>query len=177
MYIIDFILDTLKYSISGLIVFFSAWFVIRNYLSERFNLERMAIKRAGLNYTLPLRLQAYERTVLFLERVNPTSILIRLHSPGITAREMQGLVISEIQSEYQHNISQQIYLSDLAWATLKQVKEDTIVLINSAVNGLPEDASGVELSRVVLTHLANLETDNPYDIALLMVKRDLQLLF
>jgi translation initiation factor 2B subunit (eIF-2B alpha/beta/delta family) len=104
-------------------------------------------------------------------------MLIRLHVPGMSAREMQGLVISDIRAEYQHNISQQIYVSDSAWKTVRQVKEDTVSMINSAVNALPENASSVDLSRAVLSHLANLETDNPYDLALNIVKGDMQSLF
>jgi len=173
----DFILDIIKYSLAGLIVFFTGWFFIKTYLSEKLNFQRMELKRAGLKHTLPLRLQAYERTVLFLERVNPSSMLLRLHTPGMSAREMQSLVISDIRAEYQHNISQQIYVSDRAWATVKQVKEDTISMINSALSALPENASSVDLSRAILTHLANLETENPYDLALTIVKRDMQSLF
>jgi len=104
-------------------------------------------------------------------------MLIRLHTPGMSAREMQGLIISDIRAEYQYNISQQIYVSDRAWATVKQVKEDTISMINSAVNALPENSSAVDLSRAVLGHLANLETENPYDLALSIVKGDMQSLF
>jgi hypothetical protein len=173
----EFILDLLKYAFAGLIVFFTGWYVIKSYLNERFNFQRMELKKAGLKHTLPLRLQAYERTVLFLERINPESMLIRLHVPGMSAREMQGLVISDIRAEYQHNISQQIYVSDSAWKTVRQVKEDTVSMINSAVNALPENASSVDLSREVLSHLVNLETDNPYDLALNIVKGDMQSLF
>jgi hypothetical protein len=172
-----FILDILKYALAGLIVFFAGWFVIKNYLNERLNFQRMELKRAGLKHTLPLRLQAYERIVLFLERINPSSMLIRLHSPGMGAREMQALIISDIRAEYQHNISQQLYVSDRAWATVKQVKEDTVSMINSAVNALPENASALDLSRAVLSHLANLETENPYDLALTIIKGDMQSLF
>jgi len=172
-----FILDILKYALAGLIVFFAGWFVIKNYLNERLNFQRMELKRAGLKHTLPLRLQAYERIVLFLERINPSSMLIRLHSPGMGAREMQALVIADIRAEYQHNISQQLYVSDRAWATVKQVKEDTVSMINSAVNALPENASALDLSRAVLSHLANLETENPYDLALTIIKGDMQSLF
>ena len=78
----EFILDLLKYAFAGLIVFFTGWFVVKNYLSEIFDFQRMELAKAGLKHTLPLRLQAYERTVLFLERINPESMLIRLHVPG-----------------------------------------------------------------------------------------------
>lgn len=173
----NFILDIVKFTLSGIIVFLTGWFFIKNYLSERVNLQRLELKRESMKYTLPLRLQAYERTILFLERVNPSSILIRLHSPGISAHEMQAVVIADIRAEYQHNISQQIYVSDTAWIVVKKIKEDTISLVNSAASALPEDSSSLELSRSILTHLASLEDENPYDLALSIVKRDMQSLF
>ena len=173
----EFILDLLKYAFAGLIVFFTGWYVVKTYLNEKFNFQRMELKKAGLKHTLPLRLQAYERIVLFLERINPESMLIRLHTPGMSAREMQTLVISEIRLEYQHNISQQIYMSDSAWKTVRQVKEETISMINNTVNVLPENTSSVDLSRAILSHLANLENENPYELALQIVKSDMQSLF
>lgn len=177
MNVIQFLLDVLKYSIAGLVVFFVAWIFIENYLREKLNFKRMELKREELKQTLPLRLQAYERVVLFLERINPTNMLIRLHIPGMSARELHNLIISDIKAEYQHNISQQIYVSDGAWATVKQVKEDTISMMNSAFQSLPENTSSAEFSRAILNHLANLESENPYDLALKIVKADLQSLF
>lgn len=173
----NFILDILKYTLSGIIVFLAGWFFIRKYLNEKVSLQRLELRRERMKYTLPLRLQAYERTILFLERINPSSILIRLHSPGISAQEMQTILIADIRAEYQHNISQQIYVSDTTWTIVKKIKEDTIVLINSAANALPDDSSSLELSRAILTHLANLEEENPYDLALSIIKRDMQSLF
>ena len=173
----NFILDILKYTLSGIIVFLVGWFFIKNFLNEKINLQRLELKLESMKLTLPLRLQAYERTILFLERINPSSILIRLHSPGISTQEMQAILIADIRAEYQHNISQQIYVSDTTWAVVKKIKEDTIVLINSAANALPNDSSSLELSRAILTHLANLEEENPYDLALSIVKRDMQSLF
>lgn len=174
---IHYLLDIVKYALAGLIVFFTAWYFVRAYLSENFNFQRPDIKKAGLKHTLPLRLQAYERIVLFLERINPSSLLIRLHVPGLNAREMQKIIIADIRAEYQHNISQQIYVSDNAWAVVKKIQEDTIRIISSAADSLPENASSIDLSKSVLTHLANLESESPYDVALRIVKRDIQSLF
>lgn len=173
----DYLLDIIKFAIAGLIVFFIGWFFIKAYLSETLNHQTLELKKAGLKHTLPLTLQAYERTVLFLERINPSGMLVRLHVPGMSATEMQTLIITEIRAEYQHNISQQIYVSDRTWSVVKKIKEDTIGMINNAVKVLPENSSSIDLSRSVLTHLANLETENPYDMALSIVKRDIQSLF
>ena len=174
---LTFLLDIIKFALAGLIVFFTSWYFIKPFLIEKFNFQRLELKKAGLKHTLPLRLQAYERIILFLERINPSSLLIRLHVPGMSAREMQKIIISDIRAEYQHNISQQIYVSEKAWIVVRKIKEDTIGIISSAANALPEDASSMDLSKSILTHLANLETENPYDVALSIVKRDIQSLF
>lgn len=177
MNITYYLLDILKYTLSGLIIFFTAWYVIKEHLSQRLNVQLIDLKKESGRQTLPLRLQAYERAVLFLERINPVNMLVRLHNPGMTARQLQHLVIEEIRAEYQHNISQQIYISDHSWNVIKKVKEDTIALISNAANALPEDAGALELSRSVLMHLANLESENPYDLSLAMVKKDINALF
>lgn len=137
----------------------------------------LEIKKESLKHTLPLRLQAYERTILFLERINPANLLVRLHVSGMSAREMQAIIVSDIRNEYQHNISQQIYVSDNTWNVVKKIKDDTISIVNSAVTALPENATSGDLSRSILIHLAGLETENPYDIALKIVKQDVQSLF
>lgn len=172
-----FILDILKYAAAGLIVFFTAWYFIREHLNRKLNVQLLDLKKETLRQTLPLRLQAYERIVLFLERVNPVNMLVRLHVPGMSARQLQQMVVNEIRSEYQHNISQQIYVNENTWEVVKKIKEDSIALISNAANALPEDASALELSRSVLLHLANLESENPYDMAIVLVKREIHTIF
>jgi hypothetical protein len=174
---IAYLLDILKFAFAGLIVFFTGWFFVKDFISMKLNYENLELKKAGVQYTLPLRLQAHERLVLFLERINPASALIRLHVSGITAREMQHIILSDIRAEYQHNISQQIYVSERAWKIVKRIKDDTIAMVNSAVNALPENASSAELGKAILMHLSELETENPYDIALSIVKQDIHSLF
>lgn len=177
MNITYYLLDILKYTLSGLIIFFTSWYVIKEHLSQRLNASLIDLRKENVRQTLPLRLQAYERVVLFLERINPVNLLVRLHNPGMTARQLQHVVIEEIRAEYQHNISQQIYVNDQTWNVVKKVKEDTIALISNVANALPEDAGSLELSKAVLLHLANLEGENPYDLSLALVKKDIYTLF
>ena len=177
MNLIGYLLDILKFAVAGLIIFFIAWLFVRAYLKENLNFQSLELKKAGLKHTLPLRLQAYERIVLFLERINPANMLVRLHIAGMSACEMQNMILSDIRAEYQHNISQQIYVSDRAWSIAKKIKDNTISMVNSTVDALPENASSIDLSKSILKHLAALEEDNPYDVALSIVKRDIQSLF
>ncbi len=135
------------------------------------------LKKESLKHILPLRLQAYERTVLFLERITPANLLLRLHTPGMSAKEMHSIIIADIKAEYQHNISQQIYVSPTTWNVVKRIKDDTISIISSAARALPEQATSADLSKSVLVHLAGLEAEDPYEVALNIVKQDVQALF
>jgi len=123
-----------------------------------------------------LRLQAYERVVLFVERVNPSNLLIRMNANSYSAAELHSLVVAEIRNEYQHNVSQQIYVTTKAWSVVRRVKDDSLSMITNAYRGLPEGASGLDLSRTVLGHLSSLE-ENPYDIATILIRQDLDNIF
>ena len=174
MEIVTFLADILKYTLSGIIVFFATWFLVRTYLDRRIHHDLIELRRASLKNILPLRLQAYERAILFLERINPTNMLIRLHTVEMTALEMQQLILSEIRAEFQHNMAQQLYISNHSWGVVKKMMEDTIVMVNNTVNTLPENASAFALSKTILSHLERLEMENPYDMALTLIKRDIQ---
>ena len=171
-----YLLDILKYTLAGLIVFFTGFYIIRTYYEKIKMMGIFELKKTTQAHTLPLRLQAYERMVLFIERINPANMLIRLHVSEITASEMHQLIISEIRTEFQHNITQQLYTSNQTWMVVKRLKDDTISLINSAAKSLPGNASSLELNKAILIHLSNLD-ENPYDSALAIIKQDIHQLF
>ena len=173
---IDYLLDILKYTVAGIGVVYIAFYLFKPYLDKTSNLQVLEFKKAMTTQTLPLRLQAYERLVLFTDRINPSNLLIRLNGNSYSASELHSIILNEVRTEYQHNVTQQIYVSPQAWAVIRRVKDDTLNLITNAVNGLPENATGLDLGKVVLTHLSKLE-DNPYDIAIDMIRKDLEHLF
>jgi hypothetical protein len=176
MVLSSYLLDILKFTLAGIGTVYAAFYLIKPYLDKSESLQLMELKKTISNQTLPLRLQAYERIVLFVERVNPANMLVRLNSPGISAAELHSIVVSEIRNEFQHNITQQIYVSTRAWTVITRVKDDTLSVVTNAVKALPETATGLELSKTILAHLSHLE-DNPYDIALKIVREDMEGLF
>jgi hypothetical protein len=173
---LPYFLDVIKYALSGIIVFLIGFYVVKNYLDRMKMIGLLELKKTSQAHTLPLRLQAYERIILFIERLNPANMLLRLYVPEISASEMHQLIISEIRTEFQHNISQQLYTSNQTWIIVKRLKDDTLVLVNSAFKSLPEHASSLELNKAILIHLSKLEED-PYDTALTIIKQDIQQLF
>lgn len=176
MVLSTYLFDILKFTLAGIGTVYVAFYLIKPYLDKSESLQLMELKKTISNQTLPLRLQAYERIVLFVERVNPANMLIRLNEPGLSAAELHSIIVTDIRNEFQHNITQQIYVSARAWAVVTRVKDDTLSVVTNAVKALPETATGLELSKTVLAHLSHLE-DNPYDIALKIVREDIGGLF
>ncbi|WP_443945946.1 hypothetical protein ACJVDH_02220 [Pedobacter sp. AW1-32] len=152
------------------------YFVINKDLQHFFSLRKLEFLNQNKKELLPLRLQAHERLILFIDRLNPANLLLRLHQQGIKLSVLQAAVIQEIRTEYQHNITQQLYVGSETWAVVRKLKEDTIAMVNNAAQSLPAEANGVDLSKLILQHMASIN-DNPYDLTMELVKKDIQALF
>jgi hypothetical protein len=163
-------------AIGGSITVAFAWYLIRNKVQKYFQLKSFEARKEERSHLLPLRLQAHERIIVFIERINPANLFVRLHQQGISARVLQGIILNEIRTEYQHNVTQQLYVNPVSWNVLRKLKEDTIAMLNNAVAGLPAEASGIDLSRKVLEHMASI-SENPYDLCLELIQKDIHQLF
>ena len=97
-----------------------------------------------------LRLQAYERLVLLTERIALPNLISRLAQPGISALQMKMLLIENIKQEFDYNSTQQLYVSDIAWDSLRNLKEQNQSMIHQVSSTLPADATGSELSVILL---------------------------
>jgi len=160
----------------SVVVFLTAFYLIRQFLQARQG-ERMADQRKDdRRHTLPLRLQAYERLVLFLERIAPGGLVLRVHKSNMTARMLHAELTATIREEYEHNVTQQVYISDKAWARVKQAKEETIRLVNIAYEGCPDQAPGTELSQRVFETASRL-SHMPSQEAVLVLKEEVRRLF
>ncbi len=173
---ISLLLDILKYLIAGLGVVGISFYFIKPYIMRSERIQILEMKRAISNQVLPLRLQAYERMVLFIERLSPSNLLLRVNAPDYTPQELYSMILADVRNEYKHNITQQIYVSNEAWLVVKKVKDDTLNLVNNIVRSLPNTATGLDASRMILAHMAQMEED-PYEIAATLVKKDLDLIF
>ena len=124
--------------------------------------------------TLSLRLQAYERMTLFLERINPSQLLVRIAPISDNKIDYQNFVIAQIEQEFEHNLAQQIYISDECWSTITTAKNATIQMILLATkNEKTTDAN--QLREVILQNL--LEKQSPSNIALAFIKNEVSLLW
>jgi hypothetical protein len=107
--------------------------------------------RAGINNeTIKLQLQAYERLALFVERCGLKNLAGRIAPDGLSAAEMQGAFVQTLKTEYDYNISQQIYINTELWRAVSNFKEQNIYIINQVAGTLPGDAPGIQLSKSLL---------------------------
>ena len=173
MDIFSFLLDIFKYVLAGCaVVGVANWIFWIKYNAHVFRLKTLEMKSAARKEIQPLQLQAYERLVLLVERINPANAAVRLYNPDLDASAFEHLLVDEIRAEYEHNITQQLYVNEVAWSVTVQTKERTIALIRNAGSGLPAGATAKDLSTVLLTHVAALD-ENPYNMALKTIKSQL----
>jgi hypothetical protein len=102
-----------------------------------------------------MQLQAYERLIILVDRMALPHLISRVNQPHATAREMQLMLTQNIRSEFDYNITQQIYVSPDAWNAVKNLKEQNLLTINQLANVLPPQATGLDLNKLLLEFLMN----------------------
>ncbi|HQQ96518.1 MAG TPA: hypothetical protein PLX35_04610 [Cyclobacteriaceae bacterium] len=158
------------------LVLYAVYLTVRSFIHRELESKRMEIRARSIETILPNRLQAYERMCLFLERISPPNLLLRLNNPGYTAREFHKVLLDEIRNEYNHNVSQQIYMSDEVWNMIRNAKEDLTILINEASAGLEAEATALDLSRRIFELTLEKKVE-PISHALVELKKEIQQTF
>jgi hypothetical protein len=151
--------DILKFSIPALIVFFTAWVLLRNMIKNDQDKRRQELLLQNSRVVTPIRLQAYERIILFLERISFESLLVRVSTSDMSALTLHTTMLATIRSEYEHNLSQQIYMSQQAWEVVRNARSNMIKIINSEAEKLPPDSSGMALSKSLFEKLMELDQE------------------
>lgn len=164
----------------SVVVFLTAFYLFRGMLQGRAQ-ERQAdriarIKEEDHKQALPLRLQAYERLVLFMERISPGPLVLRVHKGHMTCDMLHRELLATIREEFEHNVTQQIYVSDKAWAHVRKAKEETLRIINITYDQMGEGSSGTVLSQRVFETASRL-SHLPTQEALLVLKEEVRKLF
>lgn len=152
----DDLFYSMRYAIPSIVVFLTAFVLLREFFRSEQRRRNQSLLLERMRVTIPLRLQAYERIVLLLERISPRNLVMRLHQPGLSVAGMQRLLIQSIREEFAHNLSQQLYVSSQAWQILEQAKEEMIGQVNAHANGLEKEADAMQLCK----RLLDMETES-----------------
>ena len=169
-------LEILKYTVPSLVLFATIWLFLRTWSRQEDKRRNHEFNMHMKEDILPVRLQAYERIILFMERMAPESILMRLNRKGMTAGQLQAELQNSIRHEYEHNLSQQTYISEEAWQKVQTARNQVVKIINESAAELNEGASGASLGKLVLEKVMELKTP-PSQAAVDFLKREVHELF
>ena len=172
----EVILEILKYTVPALIVFLTVLVMLRTWSRNEDKRRKTEFNMHISDDILPVRLQAYERSILLLERISPQSMIMRVSRNDFSARQLQQELLSNITSEFEHNIAQQTYLSTEAWEKIQAAKNQVINLVNETAKEVKPDASGPTLGKLILERLTEL-TNPPSQVAIDYLKQEVKTLF
>jgi len=162
--------------ILGAIVTFGMYLTITTVANKIFEKQKYDIRSKNAEITLPLRLQAYERMCLFLERITPNNLLLRLVPSASNALELQQILLFEIREEYNHNLAQQLYISIDAWAQVSNAMNEVVSVINQAALEVDAEMPASELAKKIFAKVIEQEIQ-PTTHALKFVKQEIQGIF
>jgi hypothetical protein len=161
------ILDLFLFAIPSLITGLIAYYFFKEHTKNEDGRRRFLLKKDMQVNSLPTRLQAYERMTLFLERITPSNLLIRISPTSSNKEDYEALIVQSIEQEFEHNLSQQIYISEKCWNIINAAKNATIQLIRKA-SLLEKTDTANKLREVILTEM--MERRSPSDAALSFLK-------
>ena len=165
-----------KLIIPAALVLYAMFLTVRAFINKELDKQRLEIRGKSIETVLPNRIHAYERICLFLERIAPNNLLLRVNNGNYTAKELQHIILNEIREEYNHNVSQQVYMSEEVWDLVKQAREELMVTVNEAARKVAPDASGMELTKQIL-EMEMAKNVDPISHALKEVKNEIRQIF
>ncbi len=173
----DTVLEIIKYTFPSLIVFFASYYTLKSLLKTENSKAQFEYKLEKQRVTLPIRLQAYERMTLLLERLTLANLINRVRTPNMSARTLQIALLQNIRMEFDHNVAQQIYVSAEAWMHIIAAKEQTLSIINRISASLPPQANSIDFSKRLLQYFGENEEPIPTDKPLQFLKEEVTKIF
>ena len=164
-------IEILKYCLPALCVLLATWIVMHKFYKSEAEKRLWELKRLSQKEISPLRMRAYERLVLLLERTTPEHMLMDLNLAEMTPLQVQAQLMHTIRQEFDHNLSQQIYVSDEVWSMIENAKQQTVAFVNSIAQQMPEGSSALDYAKTLITAYRT-NGDTPNDIALQALRNE-----
>lgn len=166
------IFELLKYTLPAIVVLVATSLIVKRFLVTDLKEKQLAMLRDNQETTVRLRLQAYERLVLFIERIHPRQLVPRVYQAGMTVADLHAVLVYNIRTEFEHNLSQQIYVSVRVWDTVRNVKEQELTMINTINQQLNPEDPAKELHKRIVDYILSVESQLPTDAALQMINEE-----
>ena len=153
--------EVLKYCIPALIVLLATWVVMYKLFQSEQQKREWELKKAAQKEISPIRLRAYERLALVLERTQPEHLLMDIDVSSMTVPELQQRLLQTIRLEFDHNLSQQVYVSEQVWDKIVQARGQMLAFVSAMAMQLPPNSTSLDYAKILLTaYNTNGETAN-----------------
>ena len=166
-------LEILKYCIPAICVLLATWLVMHKFYKSETEKRLWELKRISQKEISPLRMRAYERLALLLERTTPEHMLVDINLAEMTPLQVQAQLMHTIRQEFDHNLSQQIYVSDEVWNLIENAKQQTVAFVNSIAQQLPANSTALDYAKTLITAYRT-NGDTPNEIALQALKDEVK---
>jgi hypothetical protein len=169
----EIVWNIIQYTIPALLVLIATYFTQKQLLKNEKEIRRVELLRVYSSTLTPLQLQAYERLTLFLERIIPDQLVTRFSANQMTAIQLQTKILESIRNEYEHNLSQQLYVGNDVWIMVRHAKESMVQLVNTCAALVNPEDSGIQFATQLLnTYHAVDET--PVEVAVELLKKEMR---
>lgn len=165
-------LEILKYCLPAIIVLGTTWVVIAKMLRNEEQKRNWELKKHTQKEITQIKLRAYERLVLLLERTQPEYMLTHIAPIELTQKtipELQQELLKTVRMEFDHNLSQQIYISDEVWDKVILARDEMGAFINAMSMQLPPNSSTLDYAKILMTAY-NSNGDTPHALAMAALK-------
>jgi hypothetical protein len=152
--------DFFKIVLPALLVLLGIYISIDTLLRRQMEKSVLEMRSKFTETILPVRLQAYERMALFLERISPQNLILRINQPGLSAGELHAIMLREIREEFAHNLSQQVYMGQGTWALIRNAMEDMVSITNTCAQEVNPEAPSIDLARRIFEHMMQQGNDS-----------------
>ncbi len=153
------ILEILKFTVPSVIVGIIVYFIIKqnnvsvsNFLKQEIIKKQLELNSNNISQIIPIKINAFERVTLFLERITPNNLILRIEHTSMNVSQFQEALLKTIRKEFEHNLSQQIYISNAGWKLVNKAKEEVIQVVNSSASELQSNDSAIELSKLIINN-------------------------
>ncbi len=166
----ELLFEILKFTLPALIVGLTTYFLFKNFFDFQYRIKAMENKQNDRRITVPMRLQAYERLSLFCERISIPNLIMRLRAQDGNAQSLRFALMIAVQQEFEHNVSQQVYVSDQLWQIIKLTKENMLGIISEVAQKIDKSADTEPFIDALFKYLE--ENQSPTDTALAAIRKE-----
>ena len=166
----ELIIDIIKSTLPALIVFFTVFYLFKSWMRHQWHLSQLEIQKKNGQQSFPLKLQAYERLVLFCERISIDNLIYRINQTNMNGKELQHALLIAIQQEFEHNLTQQIYVSENLWKIIRLTKDQMQAVISET-----EGETNAAFIQNVYPKMSTLQP-HPLDYARIAIKKETDIL-